>query len=69
MPSLAAMPVESDLSRRLRRAARKIEEATEERDQLILEALAAGGSAREVAALVGLTHAGVLDIKRRKGGP
>lgn len=66
-PTVRPMPVESDLSRRLRRAARKIEQATAERDALILEALAAGGSTREVAALVGLTHAGVLDIKRRKG--
>lgn len=66
MPSLAAVSVESDLARRLRRAARQIEQATDERDRLILEAVAAGGSLREVAALVGLTHAGVKDIVRRK---
>lgn len=68
MPSLAAMPVESDLARQLRRVARRITDATDERDRLIIAAVAAGGSLREVGALVGLTHAGVKDIIRRKGG-
>lgn len=67
MPSLAAVTVESDLARRLRQSRVRITNAIEQRDRLILEALDAGASLREVAALVGLTHAGVRDILRRKG--
>lgn len=57
--------VDRALARRLQRAAERIEASTTERDRLIVEALDAGGSLREVAALVGLTGPGVMKIRDR----
>lgn len=59
------VPVDPALAEKLRRAAGKIDRWMEERDRLIVEARRAGASSREVAELVGLTHAGVLHIEKR----
>lgn len=59
------VPVNPALAEKLRRAAGKIDRWTVERDRLIVEARRAGASSREVAELVGLTHAGVLHIEKR----
>ena len=60
-------PVPDDLKPKLRQAAAKIETWTIERDRLICEAMDAGASSREVAEIVGLSHAWVLKIWRRPG--
>lgn len=61
------VPVPPDLAEKLRRAAGKAERWTLERDRLIAEARKAGGTAREIGEMVGLTHAGVLKIEKRLG--
>jgi hypothetical protein len=60
--TLAAVPVDPDLAKRLQRAAERKERWHRERDDLIREAIAAGGGPREVARLAGLTHPSVLHI-------
>lgn len=65
MTTVVPMPVDKDLAERLRRAAGKVERWTDERDQLIHQARQEGGSAREIAEMVGLSHAGVLKIETR----
>lgn len=57
-----------DMEKALRTAGRKVAEWTAERDRLIKEAVAAGGSLREVGEAVGLTHTAVSFIAhgRRK---
>ena len=57
--------VEADLAKRIVTAARKGGEWARRRDELIVEALEAGGSAREVAKLAGLTHPAVSAIHQR----
>lgn len=57
--------IDPDHSRRLRQAAAKAREWTETRDHLIVEAVAAGGSLREVAETVGLSHTAVAKIARK----
>lgn len=52
--------------RRLRAAQRKLAEAKAERDAAIREAREAGDPLREIAAEVGLTHAGVKKIADRE---
>ena len=49
----------------LRRAGQKATSATQERDRLIREALAAGGSLREIGDAVGLSHQAVKLIGQR----
>lgn len=56
-----------DMEKQLRNAGRKVAEWTEERDRLVKEAVAAGGSLREVGEAVGLTHTAVSFIA--KGRP
>lgn len=63
--TVAPMPVDKDLAERLRRAAGKVERWSDERDRLIHQARQEGGSAREIAEMVGLSHAGVLKIETR----
>lgn len=55
----------SEEERRLHQAARKFDKAREDRDRLIREAVAKGGSLREVAEAVGLSHPGVKKIVER----
>jgi hypothetical protein len=66
--SVATMPVDPSLARRLKATAKRATEATVERDRLIVEAHRVGGGVREIARLVGMTHPGVLRILRRDGG-
>lgn len=53
------------LAPKLRTAAAKVEEWQAERDRLIVEALDAGASSRDIAELVGLSHVGVQKIRKR----
>ncbi len=64
--SVTNPPVSADMKAKLRQAATKIETWTVERDRLICEAMDAGASSREVAEIVGMSHAGVLKVWRRK---
>lgn len=65
MTSVREVPVPPELAERLRRAAGKIERWHQERDQLIHEARKAGGSAREIGEMAGLSHVQVLNIEKR----
>lgn len=65
-PTIGAVPVAPDLTRRLTTAAGKARDWTEERNRLVREAHQAGGGAREIARLVGLTHPAVLNIIKRR---
>ena len=56
--------VDPALARRLTNAGKRQRQWRATRDELIREASAAGGSLREIAALVGLTDAGVHRIIR-----
>jgi predicted metal-dependent RNase len=56
-------PMLTDETRKaLMRVGRKVRDATAERDRLIKDAVAAGGSLREVGQAVGLTHTAVKFI-------
>lgn len=59
------MTVTPDLAEKLRRAAGKASRWTEERDRLIHEARKSGGSLREIADMVGLSHTSVRLIHDR----
>lgn len=51
----------------LKRVARRVEEATNARDRLIVDAVVGGGlSLRQVAAAVGLSHSQVALVVRRQ---
>lgn len=54
-----------DTARHLRTAGEKTRQWTAERDRLIRQALAEGGTLREVGALAGLTHTAVKLIGQR----
>ena len=54
--------VDDETKRALRAAGRKVGEWTAERDRLIRKAVKDGGSLREVAELVGLSHTAVKFI-------
>ena len=66
MSTVPAVTVDPQLARQLRRAASKLEDARAERDRLVVQALAEGGTLREVAELVGLTGPGVMKIRDRQ---
>lgn len=51
-----------ELTRALRNAGRNVEKWTTERDRLVKEAVAAGGSLREVGEAAGLSHTAVKFI-------
>lgn len=57
--------IDDDLARRLVVAARKGRDWIQRRDSLIVEAIEAGASQREVAKLVGLTQPAVHAIYHR----
>ena len=63
--TVSLVPLPTDLAAKLRRASRRQRDALAERDRLILEAHRAGGTLREIAALVGLSHPSVLNIIQR----
>jgi DNA-directed RNA polymerase specialized sigma subunit len=54
--------VNSELAKKLKRAAAMQDKWLQERDELIIEARQAGGTLREIAALAGITHVGVHKI-------
>ena len=54
-------------ARELKAAARKADEWRTKRDHLIRDARDEGASLREIAALVGMSHAGVLKVLSRPG--
>lgn len=60
--TLSSVSLDPDLARKLTTAGRKVTEWTAERDRLIKEAVAAGGSLREVGASAGITHTAVKFI-------
>lgn len=51
--------------RQLQRAGQKLADALADRDRIIREAIAEGGSLREVGDAVGLSHPGVKKIVER----
>jgi transposase len=59
------MTVPADLARKLARAADKVWSSSAARDELIREAVTAGGSLREVADLAGVSHQTVANIVKR----
>lgn len=65
MTTVPAVTVDPRIAQRLRKIADRMEADRAERDRLIVEALDAGGSLREVAELVGLTGPGVMKIRDR----
>ena len=54
--------MDAQLEKRLKVAARKLERAQDERDDLIREAAKAGASRREIGAAVGLSYTRVQQI-------
>lgn len=65
MTSVAEVPVDPAAARALSQAAQKARHWTAERDRLIVQAVKAGGSLREVAETVGLSHSAIDKIVRR----
>lgn len=57
--------LDSELAKKLKRAAVMQDRWLQDRDQLIVEAHDAGGSLREIGALAGLSHVGVMKIVSR----
>lgn len=60
--TLPPMALDPDLIRQLRTAGRKVAEWTAERDRLVKEAVAAGGSYRAVGEAAGISHTAVKFI-------
>lgn len=60
--TLPAVALDPDLARTLQTAGQKVAEWTAERDRLIKEAVAAGGSLREVGNAAGISHMAVKFI-------
>ena len=58
--------VESERTKQLTQAGKKVREWTERRNQLIREAHEAGDGVREIARAVGLSHPSVLNILERR---
>lgn len=61
--------IDGALAARLKEVAEVHRSAEAERDRLVIEAVSAGGTLRGVAALIGLTHVGVLNIVKHKKRP
>lgn len=59
---MPAVTLDPDLARKLQTAGQKSAEWIAERDRLIREAREAGGSLREIADLVGVSHTAVKFI-------
>lgn len=62
MSTLTTVSIEPDLAKRLRASASNLERAKRTRNQLIAQAIAKGGSLREVGQLVNLSHTQVRHI-------
>ncbi len=61
----AAVPVDPEDAERLRQLARDKRISIAEHNRVIREVNAKGGSVREIARLVGMSHGGVQDILER----
>lgn len=68
-PTVPAVAVDPELTRKLQRAAEKARTAKAALDELVVEAAAAGGSYREIAKLVGSTHPTIAKIVADAGDP
>lgn len=66
--NVSLVPIDQALAKRVRSVAQAAEKKREQRDQLIVEAHQAGASLREIAALVGLSHVGVMKIVAKGEG-
>lgn len=66
--TVLAVSVDPALAKKLSRTAKRVRDSTAERDRLISEAIHAGGSLREVAELVELSHTAISKIVRRHDG-
>lgn len=66
MTTVGEVPIDHATARGLALAASKAHEWTKTRDRLIREAVAAGGSLRDVAYAVGLSHTAVAKIVKRE---
>lgn len=64
---LDGMPIETATATALRTAGRKVTDWTQQRDDLIRQAVAEGGSLREVGAIVGLSHTAISFIVKGRG--
>lgn len=62
MSTLTPMSIDPGLAKRLRQSVTQLDEAKTRRNRLIAEAVASGGSLREVGALVDLSHTQVRHI-------
>jgi hypothetical protein len=60
--TLPPVALDPDMKKQLQTCGRKVVQWTAERDRLVKEAVAAGGSYREVGAAVGLSHTAVKFI-------
>lgn len=60
--TLPPVAVDKELAKQLKRRAAQAIQARMELEELIIKAVAAGGSYREVAKLVGMTHPTVMKI-------
>lgn len=67
--TLPRMTLSTDIEKALKAAGKNVAKWTAERDRLIREAVALGGSLREIGAVVGLSHTAVKFIAHGRGGP
>lgn len=63
------MTITTETARRLRAIARRIERDLKERDETVVAARAEGGTHREIAREVGLSHVAVGNILAKHGDP
>lgn len=63
--TIAAVPIERATLADLRRAARKLDTATNERNQLVLRAQDEGASLRDIAEALGMNHVTVSNLIRK----
>lgn len=61
--------LQPDTEKALKTAGRKVAEWTAERDRLVKEAVAEGGSLREVGAAAGISHTAVKFIAHGRPSP
>lgn len=67
--TLPSMTMTKDIEKALTTAGRKVAEWTSERDRLVKEAVAAGGTLREVGAAAGISHTAVKFIAHGRPSP